>query len=174
MGGSTVRAALRSRHLWLAQVGRGLSHPAVWWRMPVPVQPFPLLFAPIELVAPGELGRVVQLVLGDVGAKAMKLRIVRQLAPGDRVRVGLNGEKRDERRDGVNHLAAHLLDLKMLDGSDAAPVRIIHGRGPNPVAPDVRMRGSCSAVRLCHDEVPPRLVTSTTSCAKYTVPRGSV
>src|SRR3954454_8824717 len=100
MGSLTVRAALRFRRLWLTQVRRGLSHSAVGRRMPVPVQPFPLLFAPIELVAPGELGRVVQLVLGDVGAKAMKLRIVRQLAPGDRVRVGLNGEKRDERRDG--------------------------------------------------------------------------
>src|SRR3954447_17605780 len=74
MGSLTVRAALRFRRLRLTQVRRGHSHSAVGRRMPVPVQPFPLLFAPIELVAPGELGRVVQLVLGDVRATAMKLR----------------------------------------------------------------------------------------------------
>jgi hypothetical protein len=62
--------------------------------MPVPAQPFPLPFWPVELVTSGEFRCVVKLVFRDVGPIAMELRVVLQLAPGDRMRVGPNGKKR--------------------------------------------------------------------------------
>src|SRR3954462_9381914 len=83
----------------------------------------------------------------------MKLRIVRQLAPGNLVRVGPNGKKRAERRDGVNHLAAHLLDLKVLDRPNTSPVGGIHSGALDPITPDVRVSGSPCSLGRFHDDV---------------------
>src|SRR3954452_14181065 len=83
----------------------------------------------------------------------MKLRIVCQLAPRDRVRVGPNGPKSIEARDGVDHLAADLLDLKILDLPNAAPVSGIYGGALDPITPDVGVRGSPCSLGRFHDEV---------------------
>src|SRR4051812_25309748 len=83
----------------------------------------------------------------------MKPRIVCQLAPRDRVRVGPNGPKSIEARDGVDHLAADLLDLKMLDFPNAAPVGGIHGGALDPITPDERVSGSPCSLSLFHDDV---------------------
>src|SRR5215212_2962941 len=66
----------------------------------------------------------------------MKLRIIRQLAPRDRVRVGPNAPKSVEGRDGVGHLTADLLDLEIPDRPNAAPVGGIDGRALDPITPD--------------------------------------
>src|SRR3954468_4501049 len=83
----------------------------------------------------------------------MKPRIVCQLAPGDRVRVGPNGPKSVEGRDGVDHLAADLLDLEILDFPNAAPVSGIHGGALDPITPDERVSGSPCSLSLFHDDV---------------------
>src|SRR5687767_11690582 len=94
---------------------------------------------PIELITPRELWRVVKLLLGDIRAIIMQLRVVLQLAPGDRVRVGPNGEKAVERRNGVDDLAAHLLDLQVLDRPDAAPIGSKHSSALDPITANVRV-----------------------------------
>ena len=90
---------------------------------------FPIAIVPVPIALARKRRSLAQLILGDVRAIATQICIVGQLAPGDRVRVGPNGEKRDERRDGVNHLAAHLLNLKILDGSEVPSRRWLECEG---------------------------------------------
>src|SRR3954468_6303452 len=83
----------------------------------------------------------------------MKPRIVCQLAPGDRVRVGPNAPKSVEGRDGVDHLTADLLDLKILDFPNAASVGGIHDSALDPITSDVGVSGSPCSLGLFHDAV---------------------
>ena len=69
------------------------------------------------------------------------------------MRVGPNGKKRVERRDGVDHLAAHLFDLQVLDCPDAAPVDGIYGGAFDLITSDVGVSWSLCPLCLFHDEV---------------------
>src|SRR5688572_5020839 len=94
---------------------------------------------PIELTTARDLCPLLDALPIYIGAITIKLRVVLQLAPGDRVRVGPNGKKSVERRDGVDDLAAHLLDLQALDRPDAAPISSINSDALHPITANVRV-----------------------------------
>jgi len=56
-------------------------------------------------------------------------------------------------RNGVDYLAANLLNLKVLDCPNAAPVSGIHCGALDPITPDVRVSGSPCSLGRFHDDV---------------------
>ena len=61
--------------------------------------------------------------------------------------------KTEHTRDGVDHLAAHLFDLEVLDCPDAAPIDGIYGGALNLITSNVGVSWSLCLLCLLHDEV---------------------
>ena len=68
---------------------------------------FPISILPRVIT---ELGRVLQLLFGDVGSKTTKRRIKCQSAPGDGIVAVAQPNKSAKAHDGIGHEAGHIVD----------------------------------------------------------------
>src|SRR4029453_12739073 len=86
---------------------------------------FPIAILP-GIVA--ELGRVFDLPLRDVGAKAAERFVVGERTPGDGIMAVTEPEESAKAHDGIADATGHLVDDNMIDLADVLAVSPIHLR----------------------------------------------
>src|SRR3954447_26092450 len=71
------------------------------------------------------------------------------------MRLGTQAQEAAKRGDGVNDMAANLLDDEPLDGSDLLAIRVVNSGALDVIALDQRVAWSRGRICLCHSSFPP-------------------